>query len=384
VAIYHLRVKPVSRAEGRSSTAASAYRAAAIVYDETTGQTFDYTRKRGVEHSEIVLPTECARRDINWARDRERLWNEAEKAENRSNSRVAREYEIALPHELDARQRIELTRGFAQQIADRHGCAIDIAIHAPHREGDERNHHAHLLATTRTVKAAGFGDKTRIEWSDGNRRKAGLGAGKEEISKIREAWADFANQKLKELALDARIDHRTLEAQGIDREPTVHLGPAVSSLERRGVRTEVGNRIREEQRRDQQLRLERAAEIGRLEKESFALRTSILDLSLDLKQALRERDHGHSMQSEPGAAAAARPAKERERTLAERLEAQVDRRAGELLAETVRKQKELEARQTLESERDKTHGRAQSHERGDEATPKDRNLDKDHDHDLER
>ena len=114
MAIYHLSVKPVSRAGGRSATAAAAYRSAELVYDETTGESFDYTRKRGVEHTEIVLPTECAKHDINWARDRQALWNEAERAENRSNSRVAREYEIALPHELDRGQRLELVRGFAQ------------------------------------------------------------------------------------------------------------------------------------------------------------------------------------------------------------------------------------------------------------------------------
>jgi hypothetical protein len=90
MAIYHLSVRPVSRAGGRSAAAASAYRAAELVHDYTTGQTFDYTRKRGVEHSEIVLPTKAARQDIDWARNREALWNAAERAENRSNSRLAR------------------------------------------------------------------------------------------------------------------------------------------------------------------------------------------------------------------------------------------------------------------------------------------------------
>jgi hypothetical protein len=286
VAIYHLKVKPVSRADGRSSTAAAAYRAADIIFDETTGQTFDYRRKQGVEHAEIVLPTECAKRDINWARDRQTLWNEAEKAEHRSNSRVAREYEIALPHEFDATQRVEVARGFAQRIADRHRCAIDFAIHEPHREGDQRNYHAHLLATTRTIEATGLGEKTEIEWSDGNRRKAGLGAGKEEISDIREEWADFANAKLKELALEARIDHRTLEAQGIEREPTVHLGPSVTTMERRGIRTDVGYRIRAEA----SARLERAQELGMLERQTRELDRSIIDLETSMSAALGERD----------------------------------------------------------------------------------------------
>jgi len=286
VAIYHLSVKPVSRKTGRSATAAAAYRAAERVHDLTTGETFDYTRKRGVEHTEIVLPTECAKRDINWARDREALWNEAERAENRSNSRVAREYEVALPHEMSRSQRLELVRSFSQSIADRYGCAVDFAIHAPHRQGDHRNHHAHLLATTRTIEAAGLGEKTEIEWSDGNRQKAGLKKGKQEILEIRGAWEEFTNAKLKELSLEARIDHRSLEAQGIEREPTIHLGPSVSSMERRGIRTDVGYRLQAEAT----ARLERAAELAALRDEGREVEGSILSLDLSISAALAARD----------------------------------------------------------------------------------------------
>jgi hypothetical protein len=290
VAIFHLSVKPVSRAGGRSATAASAYRAAEIVHDHTTGQTFDYTRKRGVEHSEIVLPTECARKDINWARDRETLWNAAEVAENRSNSRVAREYELALPHEMNHAQRVDLVRSFSQGIADRYGVGVDFAIHAPHREGDERNHHAHVLATTRTIEPGGLGAKSEIEWSDGNRRKAGLGPAKEEIGAIRAQWAELTNERLQALSLDARIDHRSLEAQGIEREPTTHLGVAVSGMERRGIQTEVGKRLELEALAAAQQRLEKAAQLGRLEREGQGVEKSILDLSGDLDGAKRERD----------------------------------------------------------------------------------------------
>ena len=290
MAIYHLKVKPVSRADGRSSTAAAAYRAAELVHDETTGQTFDYTRKRGVEHAEIVLPTKCAKEDINWARDRQALWNEAEKAENRSNSRVAREYEIALPYELNSTQRLELARTFAQEIADRYGCGVDFAIHEPHREGDDRNFHAHLLATTRTIEPAGLGQKTEIEWSDGNRVKAGLVNGADEITLIRERWAGLANERLQELGLEVRIDHRTLEEQGIDREPTVHLGPAVSAMQRRGIETEVGKRLEQEALEAAQRRIEKAAELGQLEREAGVVEKSILDLSGDIENAKRVRD----------------------------------------------------------------------------------------------
>ena len=177
MAIYHLTTKPVSRAAGRSATAAAAYRSGELVHDLTTDQVFDYTRKRGVEHSEIVLPTAAARADINWARDRQALWNAAESAEKRNDSRVAREYEVALPHELKPSQRVELVRAFAADLANRYGVAVDFSIHAPHRHGDERNHHAHILTTTRELTATGLGAKTSIEWSDTDRFKKGLSAG---------------------------------------------------------------------------------------------------------------------------------------------------------------------------------------------------------------
>lgn len=301
MAIYHLSIKPISRGGGRSATAASAYRAAELVHDHTTGETFDYTRKQGVDYTEIVLPTEAVKQDINWARDRSALWNAAEQAENRSNSRVAREYEVALPHEMSPGQRVELVRAFSQGLADRYGVAVDIAIHAPHRHGDERNHHAHLMTTTRKIEAAGLGAKTEIEWSDGNRRKAGLGPAKEEISLIRGQWAEITNQRLKELSLEIRIDHRSLRTQGLEREPTSHLGPAVSGMERRGIETEVGKRIAWEMEAATTRRLQQAAELGQVEREAAELQKSILDLSGDLKAAKQARqglavEHEHALE----------------------------------------------------------------------------------------
>ena len=292
MAIYHLSVKPISRAGGRSATAAAAYRSGELVQDHTSGEAFDYTRKRGVEHAEIVLSSEAARQDINWARDREALWNAAERAENRSNSRVAREYELALPHELNKGQRVELVRAFAKDIADRYQVAVDFAIHEPHRNGDERNHHAHVLTTTRVVEPGGLGAKSEIEWSDANRRKADLVPAKEEIGVVRERWAELTNEHLQAQGLEARVDHRSLEAQGIDREPTSHLGPAVSGMERRGIDTEVRKRLEREAQAVAQERLEQAAEIGRIERERAQIQRSILDLSGDLAQAKRERDRG--------------------------------------------------------------------------------------------
>src|ERR1035438_6922421 len=181
MAIYHLSVKPISRGAGRSATAAAAYRSGELVHDLTSDEVFDYTRKRGVEHTEIVLPTAAAKLDINWARDRQALWNAAEMAEKRKDSRVAREYEVALPHELKAEQRVELVRAFAAELANRYGVAVDFAIHKPHRNGDERNHHAHIMTTTREITATGLGRKTDIELGDRDRAKKGLVSGADEI-----------------------------------------------------------------------------------------------------------------------------------------------------------------------------------------------------------
>jgi ATP-dependent exoDNAse (exonuclease V) alpha subunit len=290
MAIYHLSVKPISRAGGSSATAASAYRSAERIEDRTSGEVFDYTRRSGVEHTEIVLSTQAAKQDINWARDRQTLWNEAEKAEKRRDARVAREYEVALPAELNKAQRLALTREFAQELANQYGNAVDFAIHRPHWSGDERNHHAHILTTTRKVEATGLGAKTDIELADADRAKKGLGPAKKEITSIRERWAQLSNRHLERAGHKARIDHRTLEAQGIDREPTVHLGPAVNGLSRKGKDSTVLERIAEQRAQDAQQRLQRAVELGKLERERVEVERSILVLDGDIRSALATRD----------------------------------------------------------------------------------------------
>ena len=287
MAMYHLTTKHVSRGNGRSATAAAAYRSGELVHDLTTDQVFDYTRKRGVEHTEIVLPTAAAKADINWARDRQALWNAAEIAENRKDARVAREYEAALPHELTRGQRVSLVREFAAEVANRYGVVVDFALHAPHRAGDKRNYHAHILTTTRELTATRLGKKASIEWSNTDRAKAGLKPSKFDVSELRERWAVLTNEHLKEHGHEARVDHRSLKDQGIDRTPTSHLGPAVSAMERRGIETEVGKRISLEMATQ---RLERAAELGRIERAAAEVRQSILDLSGDLQAAQKERE----------------------------------------------------------------------------------------------
>ena len=271
MAIYHLSVKPVSRSSGRSATASAAYRAAERIDDRRTGDIHDYTRKRGVESADIVLPDNAP----TWASDRAALWNAAELAEKRKDACVAREYEVALPSELSTAERRRLAVDFAKAMANREGCAVDVCIHSPGRGGDERNHHAHLLRTTRKVEADGLGAKLDTEKAGRNR--------KEDLENVRAQWAELVNERLRENCITGQVDHRSLEAQGIERQPTQHLGPSVSGLVRRGANSDVARRMAEEAN----ARLFAARELGRIERE---LDRSIIDLSGNLAKAIEERD----------------------------------------------------------------------------------------------
>ena len=197
MAIYHLRATMISRSQGRSATAAAAYRVAERIEDRRTGLTFDYAARGGVDHTEILAPDHAP----DWVYDRSELWNRVEESETRKNSQVAREIRVALPDELTHAQRVELVRAFVcDQFVDR-GMVADIALHAPGREGDERNHHAHILLTTREVDASGFTTKNR-DWNK-----------VEVLEGWREAWARASNVALEQADVADRVDHRTLVAQ---------------------------------------------------------------------------------------------------------------------------------------------------------------------------
>jgi len=197
MAIYHLRATMISRSQGRSATAASAYRVAERIEDRRTGLIFDYAARGGVDHTEILAPDHAP----DWVRDRSELWNCVEESETRKNSQVAREVRVALPDELTHAQRVALVRDYAQaQFVDR-GMVADIALHAPGREGDERNHHAHILLTTRVIDAEGFTTKNR-DWNK-----------VEVLEGWREAWARDSNAALERAGIKDRVDHRTLVAQ---------------------------------------------------------------------------------------------------------------------------------------------------------------------------
>lgn len=193
-------------------------------------------------------PQEWLPKAPEWTRDRAELWNAAERAETRRNARVAREWQVGLPSELPAAQRLSLVRTFSQEIADRYNIAVDLAVHEPRPGSDPRNFHAHILGTTREMTVQGLGAKTGIDMPLAERLRRGLPSVPEEFRAIRERWADLTNAALQAAHIDARVDHRTLRAQGIDREPQPRLPVAALKIERAGGLSYVAERLRDEHR----------------------------------------------------------------------------------------------------------------------------------------
>lgn len=237
MAIYHCTTKTVNRSSGRTAVASMAYRAGEKLTDERTGLTHDFTRKEGVVYTEILsnLDTEL---------DRSKVWNLAEKSENRKDARTAREWVIALPDELDEEQRKELAREFTQSLVDRYGVVADLAIHAPSKGGDDKNHHAHILLTTRkaeldTENKLVLTQKSEIELSNTKRKSLGMGTSQEEIKQIRATWANLANHALEYAGYRERIDHRSYADQGNQIQATIHEGSKVTQMRRKGIDTEI-------------------------------------------------------------------------------------------------------------------------------------------------
>jgi len=231
MAIYHCSIKPISRSSGRSSVAASAYRAAAKLENKFNGTIHDYSRRDGVIDSEIILPNNV---QASWAKDREELWNIAERSERRQDARTAREIVVAIPHELSEEQRNSLVRAFAQDIANGYGVAVDYAIHAPNVKGDERNVHAHLLLTTRKVVSDGLGEKSSLERENKWLLNHNLPTTQMQINGIRRGWEHFANNALALAGHDARIDHRSHAERGLEIVPTEKMGVHATAIERNG------------------------------------------------------------------------------------------------------------------------------------------------------
>lgn len=250
VAQYRLEIQAIKRGEGRSAVAAAAYRSATRLRDARLEMVFDYAARGGVVVAGIMAPDETP----GWLLEREGLWNAAEAADRRADSRTAREVLLSLPHELSDHQRHELLRDFLGEALVAKGMIADYAIHRPDAHGDPRNHHAHVMVTTREVSAEGFGLKGRA-WDN-----------PEAVRELRALWAQIQNRHLREvLGPDApQVSHLSLRTQGEGREPTVHLGPAASAMERRGEVSDRGETNRKIAERNAE-RLRRPQEIAALE-----------------------------------------------------------------------------------------------------------------------
>ncbi len=231
MAIYHANTKAISRGKGHSSTANAAYIGGKEITDLRTGEVFNYNRKGGVLENEIVLPNGIELPELT----SQELWNRAEQSENRKDARVGREWEISLPHELSAEQRAVLAKSLALNIAERYGVACEYAIHHPSRENsDERNHHVHILTTTRKIDSLGnLGEKSEIELDRKQCAQRNIPTSQEQISEIREQIAVTINKHLELALCQERVNHLSLKAQGIKREATTHKGKALCEQERR-------------------------------------------------------------------------------------------------------------------------------------------------------
>ena len=302
MAIYHLEAKVVSRGAGRSAVAASAYLSCSRLYNDYDGIQHDYTKKQGLVWQQVFLP-EYAPQE--W-KDREQLWNAVEEVETAKDSRLAREFVVALPIELSREEQVELLQEFIREQFVSDGMCADAAIH----DTDGHNPHAHILLTVRPLDEQGkWQYKTEKEYlcmKNGEERgftaaefKAAQNEGwekqypykvgkkkvymtpsaaeaqglvradkhpkstrygrqnsiserwnsEEQLAAWRAAWADVSNRYLERAGREERIDHRSNAARGLDKIPTIHEGVAAQALERKGIisdRCEINRQIREQ------------------------------------------------------------------------------------------------------------------------------------------
>ncbi|MCX7749536.1 MAG: MobA/MobL family protein [Clostridia bacterium] len=225
MAIYHFSAQVISRGKGRCVVAAAAYRSAERLYDERTGLTYDYTKRRTEIESEILVPENCKPEFSN----REKLWNAVEASEKRSDSQLAREINIAIPVELEKDQQKALVREYVKDNFVDKGMIADISYHH-----DKTNPHVHIMLTMREVTPDGFSKTKNRQWNDRNN-----------IKEWREKWSEYANRYLEMAKSRERIDHRNYKERGIEKVPQIHMGPKVYNLKKKGVTTRVGDIIRQ-------------------------------------------------------------------------------------------------------------------------------------------
>ena len=323
MSIYHLHVQVISRASGRSAPGAAAYRAGEVIVEARTGEVHDYTRKRGVLHSEILAPKDAPY----WVLDRAELWNRVEHAEKRKDAQLCRELDIALPYELTSSERRELIHSYVKQNFVRCGMVADVCLHAPGRGENNQNFHAHVMLTMRQLEEDGFGKKAR-EWNN-----VGM------LESWRASWAKMANEALAKAGHEARIDHRSNEARGLTEVPGQHHGPSVAGILRRGEHSEVAERQVAERAARESAQLAMQLAIARAQ-------AAAADAELQELEAQAEREAQEATQ-------AARAAQERElldqaerQRQAQQAAQEAERRRLEALTQARQEHKKAEQRLT--------------------------------------
>lgn len=256
MAIYHFSVQIISRSNGSSSVASAAYRSGEKLKDKKTGKLHDYSRKKGIEYSEILSPANAPK----WTKNRERLWNEVELIEKNKNSQVVREINIALPKELSLIEQIKLIQDYVKDVFVNNGMVADIAIH----DNKKGNPHAHIMLTLRSFdKDGNWLAKSKKEYildENGNKIKLENGSyksrkidivdwnKKENLERWRKMWALYANKSLEKNGFDQRIDYRSLKEQGFKRVAQIHIGYHANFMEKKGIKSRRGtlnNEIKE-------------------------------------------------------------------------------------------------------------------------------------------
>ena len=253
MADYHFHVTQIKRSKGQSAVACAAYRSGEKLFSDYYGEVSDYTRKRGIVHTEILLPAHAPPEYS----DRQTLWNAVEKAEHHPKAQLAYSFDITLQNEFSIEENIELARQFLLDEFVSRGMICDFAVHLPDKKDGIQNPHFHVLCPMRPLDANGQWEaKQRREYildECGNRLRDKSGdfafnavpttdwGSPETLEHWRKAWCDLCNSKFEEKGFDERIDHRSYERQGVELLPTVHEGPTVRAMEKRGIQTEKGS-----------------------------------------------------------------------------------------------------------------------------------------------
>lgn len=296
MAILHFSANIISRGKGRSAVAAAAYRSGSRITNEYDGVVHDYRRKRGVIDKQIFLPDHVPREYY----DRATLWNAVEKIEKAKNAQLAREIEIAIPKEIPLAGTYQMVKEYVTENFVSKGMIADCCYH----DKGDGNMHAHILLTVRPINLDGtWGDKQRKEYifdKDGNKiydaKKRQYKCksipttdwnNRENVELWRMKWEEKCNRYLKLYGSDERVDHRSYERQGLDILPTRHLGVAASQMEKRGVKTELGNINRKIKKKNNLIKA-LAQKISNLTEEAmriaYDVKKKLKDLALFLEQ----------------------------------------------------------------------------------------------------